>query len=190
LCQESAAKFARASYRSGIMASASQRSESHLVDAIRFSRRMGNYLYLPLFLVCGFCAVVMAVSLVGETGWRTPEERTSFYVFAIAALSGAILWRLSRRPRATLFQAQGILLAALGIIWVGWFIANLAFNFSHFWKKGLGGIEWFLAVAVGIGAAAIRCLRLSRSLRGVDDVQMERLLERLKTFSGLSKPGV
>ena len=137
---------------------------------------------------CGFCAVVMALSFRGENGWSTAQERTLFYIFMIAAIAGAILWWLSRKPRVAVFRAQGILLAALWIGWVGWYIGNLMFDFSHFWKQGLGRVEWFVVVAFGVGAAALKCFRLSNSLRGVDDVEMERLLERLKTFSGLSKP--
>jgi FtsH-binding integral membrane protein len=172
------------------MISTNPQTESSLVDAIKFSRRMGNYLYLPLFLVCGFCALVMYSFFLGEPDSNMSGQRSVFYVFAIAAISGAILWWLSRKPRATLFLAQGVFLVGLWIIWVAWYLGNLAFNFSHFWKRGLGGVEWFVAVALAMGAAAVKCLSLSRSLKNVDDVQMERLLERLKTFSGLSKPGV
>ncbi len=171
------------------MNSSSPPTESFLVDAIKFSRRMGNYLYLPLFLVCGFCALGTYSFFLGEPGSDMSGQRSVFYVYVLASVSGAILWRLSRKPRATLFLAQGIFLVALWIAWAGWYIGNLLFNFSHFWKRGLGSVEWFFCVALAIGAAAIKCLSLSRSLRGVDDVEMARLLERLKTFSGLSRPG-
>jgi hypothetical protein len=163
-----------------------QPDEPVVLDAIKFSRRMGNYLYLPLFIVFGFCIVVMLISLMGENGWQSQEERTMFNVSAIAMVSGFVLWRLSRRPRSALFLAQGILLAVLTAIWVGWFLWNVGFNFSNFWRRGLTQFDWFVIVAVGMGVASIKCLRLSRLLRSVDDVMLDRLLERLKTFSGLN----
>lgn len=167
------------------MPNVSQPDERYLLDAIKFSRRMGNYLYLPLFLVSGFCLGVMVSFVAGEKSWRTQEQRILFYIFAVATLAAAILWLLSRRPRASLLLAQSILFAVLTLVWVGWFLWNIGFNFANFWRQGLSRLDWFFFVALGIGAASIKCLRLSRSLRSVDDVMLGRLLERLKILSGL-----
>jgi len=134
------------------------------------------------------------VTLLRENGaWTTKDESTLFNVFAFAAVSGFILWRLSRKPRAKLLLAQGIFLAFLTVLWVGWFLWNIVFRFGDFWPRALGHLAYFLAVTTGMGAASIKCLRLSRALTSIDGLAMDDLLERLKlpnsSVSGAASDG-
>jgi hypothetical protein len=167
------------------MSSGKQLDEAFLVDAIKFSRRMGNYLYFPVFLVCGLCAAAMLV--VGEGHWVTRQERALFSVYAGLAIGGFVLWRLSRRPRATLFLVEGVLLAGLTAVWVSWFVFNVFAHFLQLWPSALFRSHWFLFVAVGMGAASLKCLRLWSHLRLIGDAPLESMLERIASLADVDK---
>lgn len=167
------------------MSSSNQPDEAFLVGAIKFSRRMGNYLYFPVFLVCGFCAVAMLV--MEGSHWKTRQEGALFNLYAALATSSFVLWRLSRKPRATLFLVEGVLLAGLTAVWVGWFVLNLIAHFSQFWPGALFGSRWFLFVAIGMGAASVKCLRLWNDLRSIGDAPLESMLERIPSLADTDK---
>lgn len=101
--------------------------QSFVLDARGFSKRMGNYLYLPVFLVCGFCSLVMLASHIAL------QERGASEFFTFSVVISFVLWRLSSTPRARLFLVEGILLGWLTFVWVGWYIFNLAVHLSQFW---------------------------------------------------------
>ncbi len=161
------------------MSSSNQPDEAFLVDAIKFSKRIGNYFYFPVFLVCGLCAVAM-LAMEG-THWATRQESALFDLYAASAVSSFLLWRLSRKPRATLFLIEGVLLAGLTSVWVGWFVFNLIAHFWRFWPGAPFGSQWFLFVAVGMGTASVKCLRLWNDLRSIGDAPLESMLERISS---------
>jgi hypothetical protein len=159
-----------------------QLSEDFVLDAIKFSRRMGNYLYLPVFLVCGFCSLVILAYDI------RPQEVRALELFAPSAVVTFILWRLSRVPRAKLFLVEGVLFAALTIVWVGWFIFNLVFRLPTFWPNLLH-VSYFLVVSTGMGTASIKCFRLWSKLRAMDDYHFQSVLERTLPLARSSDRG-
>ncbi len=147
--------------------------EGFVLDAIKFSRRMGNYLFLPVFLVCGFCSLTMLAH-------DMRSEVRAFEFFTLSAALSFILWRLSRVPRPKLFLLEGVLFGGLTLVWVGWFIFNLVFRLPEF-GPNLLHFSYFLVVSTGMGTASIKCFRLWSKLRAIDDFHSQNGLEIVAT---------
>jgi hypothetical protein len=124
---------------------------------------MGNYLFLPVFLVFAFCTAIMLGADFGDR--KTLFASTFFRINFILMVAGFLFWRLSRRPRPTMLLLVGSLLAAIDIIWAGWLIYLLA---TGNWKTVVFRLEYALAVLIGIGVAAAKCFQYWSMLRQVD----------------------
>jgi hypothetical protein len=151
--------------------------EESLLDSIAFFRRMGNYLFLPLFIVFGFCTAFMVLSHQGP--WRVLLGSNFFLVYLTLAVAGFVLWRLSRRPRPPMLFAVGLILATIDLIWAVWLIYLILIGK---WKDILFRVEYALAVLIGIGGASLKCFQLWNLFRRVDttvlDVAFRRIMER------------
>lgn len=137
--------------------------EKMLVESIAFFRRMGNYLFLPVFIVFSFCTAVMLGADFGDR--KTLFASTFFRVNFILMVAGFLFWRLSRRPRPMMFLSVGLLLAAIDIVWAGWLTYLLA---SGEWKTVLFRWRYALAVLIGIAGASAKCFQYWSMLRQVD----------------------
>jgi hypothetical protein len=137
--------------------------EKMLVESIAFFRRMGNYLFLPVFLVFAFCTAIMLGADFGDR--KTLFASTFFRLNFILMIAGFFFWRLSRRPRPTMLLSVGLLLAAIDSIWAGWLIYLLA---RGDWKTVVFRWEYALAVLIGIGGAAAKCFQYWNVLRHID----------------------
>jgi hypothetical protein len=137
--------------------------EKMLIESIAFFRRMGNYLFLPVFIVFAFCTAIM---LGADFGDRTTLFASTFFrVNFILMVAGFVFWRLSRRPRPTMLLSVGLLLAGIDIVWVGWLIYLLG---TGGWKTVVFRSEYALAVLIGIGGAAAKCFQYWNVLRRID----------------------
>lgn len=137
--------------------------EKMLVESVAFFRRMGNYLFLPVFIVFAFCTAIMLGVDFGDR--KTLFASTFFRLNFILMLAGFVFWRLSRRPRSTMLLSVGLLLAAIDIVWAGWLIYLLG---TRGWKTVVFRSEYALAVLIGIGGAATKCFQYWSLLRRVD----------------------
>ncbi|MGB2669186.1 MAG: hypothetical protein WA621_05530 [Candidatus Acidiferrum sp.] len=145
--------------------------EEFLVDSIRFFRRMGNYLFLPFFIVFGFCTAIMLVFNDGP--WNLLLKSNMFFGYLTLAGAGLALWRLSRRPRSGMLFAVGLALAIIDLTWVCWLLYLIA---SGEWKTILFRVEYALAVLIGVSAASLKCFKLWSAFRQVDGVVLEAAL--------------
>jgi hypothetical protein len=142
--------------------------DDELREAVKFSRRMGNYFFLPFFIVFGFCTVfLLPISL---SGWNVALRSPIFLVYTGLMMFGFVSWRLSREPRASLFLAEGLILALLDLAWAVWVIYAISPNPSPpipgldnisgvRWLRTALGIMWAMLVFVGMGGASIKCFQ-------------------------------
>lgn len=149
-----------------------------LADSIRFFRRMGNYLFLPFFIVFGFCTMIMLAANDGP--WDLLLKSNLFSGYATFAGAGLALWRLSRRPRPAMLLAVGLILAIIDLIWASWLIYLIA---SGEWKSVLLRVEYALAVLIGVGAASLKCFRLWSVFRRADSVVLDAALRGINRVS-------
>jgi hypothetical protein len=146
--------------------------DDELREAIKFSRRMGNYLFLPFSIVFGVCIVFML--LISLNGWQAALQSRIFLVYAGFMLVGFVFWRISRRPRARLFFAEGLILALLDLTWAVWIIYAISpapwleSVPGVTWLKTVAGIAWAIGVFAGMGGASIKCFQLWDLLRRTD----------------------
>jgi hypothetical protein len=146
--------------------------DDELREAIKFSRRMGNYLFLPFSIVFGVCIVFML--LISLNGWQAALQSRIFLVYAGLMLVGFVFWRISRRPRALLFFAEGLILALLDLTWAVWIIYAISpapwleSEPGVTWLKTVAGIAWAIGVFAGMGGASIKCFQLWDLLRSTD----------------------
>jgi hypothetical protein len=145
--------------------------EEFLVDSIRFFRRMGNYLFLPLFIVFGFCTAIMLAANDGP--WNLLLKSNLFLGYLTLTGAGLALWCLSRRPRSAMLFAVGLVLAIIDLIWACWLIYLIV---GGEWKVILFRVEYALAVLIGIGAASLKCFKLWSAFRHVDGAVLEAAL--------------
>jgi len=148
--------------------------EEFLADSIRFFRRMGNYLFLPLFIVFGFCTTVMLAA--NDSPWNLMLKSNIFLGYLTLAGAGFALWRLSRRPRSAMLFAVGLVLAIIDLIWACWLIYLIA---NGEWKTILFRVEYALAVLIGVGAASLKCFKLLSAFRHVDKAVLEAALRSI-----------
>lgn len=155
--------------------------EGLLVDSVGFFRRMGNYLFFPLFIVFGCCSAFML--LANDGPWRLLLKSSFFLVNATLATVGMALWRLSRRPRPMMLFAVGITLGIIEIIWAVWLLYLIT---SGGWKMVLFRGEYALVVLIGVGSASLKCFRLWSALRNVDEADLEVALRQVDQRSSAS----
>ncbi len=151
--------------------------DNELREAIKFSRRMGNYLFLPFFIVFGVCIVFML--LISLNGWQAALQSRIFLVYAGLMLVGFAFWRVSRKPRVRLFFAEGLILALLDLTWAVWIIYAISPTLSLetvpgvIWLRTVAGIAWAMVVFAGMGGASIKCFQLWNLLRRTDAKTIE-----------------
>lgn len=150
--------------------SSSGEPQDPLLDAIEFSRGMGNYFFLPIFLVFGFCVVLLLFG--AGSGSISLLHSRIFLVYAALTGMGFGFWRASRRPRATLLIIQAVILMVLDVVWVGWILFTPSTSLSPSrdllgWAGGVWGVMWALTVFVGLGSASIKCFQVSRLVRNM-----------------------
>ncbi len=143
-------------------------------EAVKFSRRMGNYLLLPFFIVFGFCTVfLLPISL---SGWDAALRSPIFLVYTGLMMFGLVFWRVSRKPRASLFLAEALMLVLLDLAWAAWIICAISRNplppipgLDNIpgvrWLRTALGILWAMVVFVGMGGASIKCFQCWNLLR-------------------------
>jgi hypothetical protein len=148
--------------------------DDELREAVEFSRRMGNYLFLPFFIVFGFCTVfLLPISL---SGWYAALRSRIFLLYSGLMLFGFVFWRASRKPRASLLLAESLILIVLDVAWAAWIIYAISPNPSPpipwldnisavRWLRTAWGILWAMLVFVGVGGASIRCFQYRNLLR-------------------------
>jgi hypothetical protein len=131
----------------------------YLIEVIRFSRRMGNYLFLPLFVVFAFCSVF-------AIGWYISGDplssRANYFIFFLT-MTGFVLWWLTRKPSAGAFLGMGLVLSAIGLAAV----SIVAYRFSTE-EPTLALILQIPSAAVwvlGTGRVAVHCFCFWRDLR-------------------------
>jgi hypothetical protein len=138
---------------------------------------MGNYLFLPLFIVFGFCTVFMVLSR--QDSWRVLLGSNFFRSSLAFAVAGFVFWRLSRRPHQPMLFAVGMILATIDLIWTVW-LAHLILIGE--WKSVLFRWEYALAVLIGVGGASLKCFQLWNLFRRIDaaalDTAFRRVIER------------
>ena len=147
--------------------------DDQLREAVKFSKRMGNYFFLPFFIVFGFCTVFLLP--ISVSGWYAALRSPIFLVYTGLMMFGFVSWRVSRKPRASLFLAEGLILLILDLAWATWVIYAISpnpspplplDNISGF--RGLRtamGILWAMLVFVGMGGASIKCFQFWSLLR-------------------------
>ncbi len=145
--------------------------EEFLVDSIRFFRRMGNYLFLPVFIVFGFCTAITLATNDDPTALLLKSNL--FLGYLTAAGGGFALWRLSRRPRSAMLFVVGLVLGIIDLVWACWLTYLIA---GGEWKTVLFRVEYALAVLIGVGAASLKCFKLWGAFRHVDGAALEAAL--------------
>jgi hypothetical protein len=142
--------------------------EHVLLDSIAFFRRMGNYLFLPFFIVFGFCTAVLLGTFDGPI--KSLLESRLFTAYACLTFAGFAFWRLSRKPRPPMLFAVGTILAILDLIWASRLLYLLATG-----QGKVVALRWSyaLVVLVGMGGASLKCFRLWRLLRSMDRASLE-----------------
>jgi len=143
---------------------------------------MGNFFFLPICIVCGFCALVSFPD--PRYGWRQFFFSKDFSVYAALASLSFLLWWISRRPRALLFFAEGSILAVLDAIWAGWILHSdarlpAAVNGISGRAWAAFGILWAMTVFAGMGTASIRCFQCWALLRRADPAKIEEDVRRI-----------
>jgi hypothetical protein len=139
---------------------------------------MGKYLFLPFLIVFGACTTLML--LVMGDDWRATLGSRIFLVYSGLTLFGFIFWRISRKPRARLLFAVGLILACLDVIWAGWIIYSISPDNDQLtgamgWLKTLFGIAWAVTVFAGMGGASIKCFQLWNLLRRADSATLAEI---------------
>jgi hypothetical protein len=160
--------------------------EDDLLAIITFSRKMGNYLFLPIFVVFGCCTLFMLATI--DEGWRRLLASRIFLLYICFTLFGFVFWKLSRKPRSGLFLVEGSILALCAFGWAAWIL------FAQFsptpWIRVLPGVMWVMFVFVGIGAASIKCFQFWDALRRVDAASVEAALRSVAdSRSRIEPPG-
>ncbi len=145
--------------------------EKFLLDSIRFFRRMGNYLFLPLFIVFGVCTAFMLA--VNDGPWKFLLKSNLFFGYLSLAGAGFALWRLSRRPRPAMLFAVGLVLAIIDLVWA---VSLIHLIISGEWKVVLFRVEYAVAVLIGVGGSSLKCFQLWNVFRGVGDAALEATL--------------
>jgi hypothetical protein len=95
-------------------------------------------------------------------------------------LFGFVFWRISRKPRARLLFAVGLILACLDVIWPGWISYSISPDHDQLtgatgWLQTLFEIAWAVTLFTGMGRASIKCFQLWNLLRGADSLTLAEI---------------
>lgn len=161
-------------------------SDLSLHRTILFSRRIGNYLYLPFFVVC-LVALLLALEelSLGFSFWQ--NQRGFGFGLIVVGMSSFALWRLSRRPRPLKFLVEGLVISLLLVAWIGTLIFGMLYGEPNWRRTNLilgvvglvGSFLWFLFASYGMFRGAQSCFRMWRELKQMDQRELRGALDRV-----------
>jgi hypothetical protein len=147
-----------------------------LLDALAFSRKVGDYLFFPVLLISSIVFGVMVYVMEHPASWLEWLLSGDAW-FAIALtfvlLSSLAMWRISRRPRAGFFLVATALLTPVAAAFVGW-IGYMVLVAGD-WTYAVRGAAMIALTTTG----AWRSFKLWRLLRRVGPDRIDRALSRL-----------
>lgn len=149
-----------------------------LKNAIVLTKRLGNYLFLPVLILSLLIGAFMLLPIIGgDPIVNDPGEKKFIIITYGSMIISFIFWRLSRKPRPFVFITMGIILGIFTAGFTAWIIyrifteRNIRITIEGLTKYG---------IITGMAYATWECLKMWLFIKKISPIELDDLLRELE----------